>query len=103
VSSLERAEVLPADLKRKIERYIFLWQEESRGEWPLLSSLQKGDSGKPSLRERLFDRALYRWIRMYDAIAVCTNCFAPYELLRRYRSHKKRVVGRNPAGSFWLG
>lgn len=102
VSSLERAEVLPGDIKGKIERYISLWREESGGKWPVLSSPQKGDSGKPSLRERLFDRAWYRWIRTYDSIAVLTNCFAPYWFLRRYRSYKKRVIDRSPAGSFWL-
>jgi Sulfotransferase family len=102
VSSLERSEVLPADVKRKVERYISLWREESGGEWPVLSAPQKDDGAKPSLRERLFDRALYRWIRTYDSIAVFTNCFAPYWFLRRYRSYKRRVVDRNPAGSFWL-
>jgi Sulfotransferase family len=84
------------------ERIISLWREESGGEWPVLSAPQNGDSGKPSLRERLFDWAWYRWIRTYDSIAVFTNCFAPYWFLRRYRSYKKRVVARNPAGSFWL-
>jgi len=37
VSSLERSEVLPADLKRRIERYVSLWREESWDTWPMVS------------------------------------------------------------------
>jgi hypothetical protein len=95
VSSLERSEVLTPDLKRKIERYISLWQEESGGKWPILSPPQNGDSGKPSLRERLFDRALYRCLRTYDSMVVFIYCFAPLWLLKGYRAYKRRVLHQN--------
>jgi hypothetical protein len=90
VSSLERSEVLPADLKRKIERYVSLWREESGGKWPIPSPPQNRDSGKPSLRERLVDRALYRCFRTFDSLVVFVYCFAPFWLLRRFRDFKRR-------------
>lgn len=107
VSSLERSEVLPADLKRKIERYVSLWREESGGKWPILSCPQNGNSGKPTLRERLFDRALNCCLRTLDSIVVFVYCSAPLWLLKRIRAFKRRYerslpkVGReiNASGS----
>jgi len=96
VSSLERAEVLPPDLKSKIERYICLWREESGGKWPVLSTRQNGDSAKPPLRERLFDRALYRCLRTYDSMVVVIYCFAPFWLLKGYRAYKRRILHQDP-------
>ena len=96
VSSLERPEVLPADLKRKIERYVSLWRAESGGKWPILSSPQNGDSGKPSLRERLLDRALYRCLRTLDSIVVFAYCSAPLWLLKRLRAFKRRHARSSP-------
>ena len=90
VSSLERPEVLSVDLKRKIERYKSLCREESGGEWPIPSTPGISDSGKPSLRERLVDRALYRCLRTYDWMVVLIFCFAPLWLLKAYRAHKRR-------------
>jgi LPS sulfotransferase NodH len=92
VSSLERTEVLPADLKRKIERYVSFWREESGGEWPILSSPQNYNSAKPSLRERLLDRAIYRCLRTADSIVVFVYCYAPLWLLKRFRAFKRRRV-----------
>jgi Sulfotransferase family len=102
VSSLDRSEAVPADLKRKIERYISLWREESGGEWPVLAPPLKSDSRKPSLRERLLDRALYRWLRTYDSAAVLLNCFMPYQFLSRFRLYKSRFLHRDRPGTFWL-
>jgi len=92
VSSLERSEVLSPELKRKIERYKSLWRQESGGEWPIPSTPGNSDSGKPSLRERLVDRALYRCLRTYDSMVVLIFCFAPLWLLKAYRAHKRRVL-----------
>jgi hypothetical protein len=90
VSSLERSEVLPTNFQKKIERYVSLWREESGGKWPILSSPQNGDSGKPSLRERLFDRALYRCLCMLDSMLVFANCSAPLWFLKRIRAFRRR-------------
>ena len=102
VSSLERSEAVSADLQRKIERYITMWREESGGEWPLLSFPQTGDSGKPSLREQLFDRVVYCWLRTYDSMALFTSCFVPSHFLSKLRIYKNRFLHRNPPGAFWL-
>jgi hypothetical protein len=95
VSSLERSDVLTTDLKRKIERYISLWREESGGKWPDFSLPQNGNSARPSVRERLFDRAVYRCLRTYDSIVVFIYCFAPLWLLKGYRAYKRRVLHQN--------
>jgi hypothetical protein len=89
VSSLQRPEVLPTELKGKIERYISLWEEESGGKWPILSPPNKADSPKPSLRERFVDRALYLCLETYDSLVVFIYCFAPLWLLRRFRALKR--------------
>jgi hypothetical protein len=97
VSPLERSEVLPSELQRKIERYISLWREESGGRWPIGSLPQNSDSRKPSLGERLLDRALYRCLRTYDSMVVLIYCFAPLGLLKAYRAYRRRPVGPGQA------
>jgi hypothetical protein len=96
VSSFERSEALSADLKSKIARYVSLWREESGGKWPVLSQLENGDFGRPSLRERLFDRVLYRCFRTFDSMVVFIYCFAPFWLLKAYRAYKRRVLQQDP-------
>ena len=90
VSSLERPEVVPPHLKRKIERYVSLWREESGGKWPILSTPQDSDSGKSSLRERLADRAVYCCLRAFDSLVVFVYCFGPFWLLKRFRDFKRQ-------------
>ena len=92
-SSPERSEVLPVYLKRKIERYVSLWREENGGKWPILSSPPYSDSEKPCLRERLFDRVLYRCLRTFDSIIVVAYCIAPFWFLKRIRALTR---GSNP-------
>ena len=90
VSSLERAELLPVELKRKIKRYESLWWEESGQKWPILSSSQDCNCEKPSLWERLVDRVLYRCLRIMDSIVVVAYCSVPLPLLRGIRSFRRR-------------
>jgi hypothetical protein len=90
VSSLERPEVLPADLKKKIERYVSLWREESGGKWPTGWTPQSKDCGTPSFRERLVDRVLYRCLRALDSITAFVFCFAPLWMLKAFRACKRR-------------
>jgi hypothetical protein len=92
VSSVQRSEVLSAKLKRKIQRYKSLEGGDKRS---MLSPTENTNSEKPSFQERLFDRALYRCLRTYDAAVVFIYCFAPFWLLKRYRAYKHREV--NPA------
>jgi hypothetical protein len=90
ISSLERPEVLPPHLKRKIERYVSLWREQSGGNWPILFPLQNNVSGKASFRERLIDRVLYCCLRTFDSVVAFVYCFAPFWILKRYRVFKRR-------------
>ena len=85
VSSPHRAEVLPPDLKGKIERYISLWRQQSEGRWPFFSTSPNGNSGKPSVRERLWDRVLYQCLWTYDSMVILSYSFAPFWLLRGIR------------------
>jgi len=90
VSSLDRPEVVPARVKRKIERYVALWQEESGGLWPLPPGRRSCDSEKPSALERLCDQFIYRCLRTMDFLVVILYCYAPLALLRRFRAFKRR-------------
>jgi hypothetical protein len=95
-SALERPEVLPVDLKSKIERYISLWREESGGKWPVLSLPQNANSRKPSLRERLLDRVLDRCLWTYDSMVLFIDCFAPFWLLRGIRAARNQTNPHSP-------
>ena len=95
VSSHERSEVLPTQVKRKIERYVALWHEESGGTWPAFPPPQNSDSRKPSLRERLVDQALFRCMRTFESTVAIFFCFAPFWFLKGYRAYKRRILGHN--------
>jgi len=86
----ERAEVLPGNLKSKIERYMSLWREEYSEKWPASFFQGAADTGKPSLAERLLDRVRFRSLRTFDAAVVLVYCFAPFWVLRRFRALKHR-------------
>ena len=98
VSSLERSEVLPADLKRRIERYVSLWREESGDTWPMVSFPQSTDSGKLSPWQRLVDRAAYHWLRTFEFIVALVYCFAPFWLLRGIQAARTRTSPHSPRG-----
>jgi Sulfotransferase family len=90
ISSTERLEIMSSDLKKKIERYEALWRAESGGKWPVISLPQNGDPGRPSVRERAFDRIRYRYFRAFDSLVVFVYCFAPLWFLKRLRAFKHR-------------
>jgi len=92
VSSLERTEVLSPQLKSKIERYRSMWRNTNGNGRVTLSATENGVPQKLSVRERLFDRALYRCLRTYDAMVLLIYCFAPFWLLKGYRAYKRRVL-----------
>lgn len=90
VPSSKRTEVLSPQFKRKIERYTLFWKERYGGEWPVFPQSPGSQAGKPTLAERLFDRALYRLLRSFDSAVRLIYCFAPLRLLRAYRDFKAR-------------
>ncbi len=91
VSSLKRPEVVPKDLKNKIERYVSLWAEESGGSWPPSVNSQNQDHhAKPALLERVLDRFAYSYFRSLDSMKLVIWCFAPLRFLRARQAFKKQ-------------
>lgn len=90
VSSLERTEILPPHVRRKIDRYVSLWQEQTAGKWPVVWSPRACDTAKPSLLERFLDRCTYRCLRLIDALTVLVYCYAPLRLLEKVRRIRHR-------------
>ena len=90
VSSRDQPEVLPADLKRKIERYEVFWRAK-HGDWPIFRCAQKSHVRKLLLLERLYDHLLYRLLQGWDLTVVFIYCFAPLQLLKAYRAFKAGI------------
>jgi Sulfotransferase family len=91
VSSAPRPEVVPAELKTKIARYLAFWTDEYGDKWPQISSLPGDKDSKASLVERISDRVRFRFLRLLDSVIILIYCFAPLALLRCFRAikHKK--------------
>lgn len=92
VSSLERPDIVPPHVRRKIDRYVSLWQEQTEGQWPVAWSPGVGHSAKPSLLERTVDRCTYRCLRVLDALTVLLYCYAPLRLLEKFRNIRHRRI-----------
>lgn len=92
VSSEPRAEVLPVSVKKKIDRYIFLWQEASGGEWPVFPRSENFNPDRPSLLERMAHRVVYRALRAFDRTVPFIYGVAPLRLLKGYRALKRQYV-----------
>jgi len=90
VSTLDRSEVLPANLKKKIDRYVCLWRSETDGQWPFVLFPPAEDGRKASLPERAIDGMLYRYFRAIDLLVVLIYCYAPLSILKRYRAARGR-------------
>lgn len=90
VVTKERAEVLPPALRSKIGRYVELWQRKFNGRWPRVRQNSPKDSTEPGLMERCYDAVWYRTLRMLDFGVVVAFCFAPPNVLRRYRDLKQQ-------------
>src|ERR1700682_4587931 len=86
-----RPEVLPATLKRKIQRYTSFWRMQYGGVWPPApADVEYEPVATPGTLERVRDRLLYRALRALDAAVVFVYCFAPLWLLRKYRESKSQ-------------
>lgn len=102
----EQPEVLPAQLKSKIDKYKNLWRARHPG-W-LLATYAEETSAKPSALVRIVDRILYRLLRTQDLAVVFVYCFLPLGLLQTYRILKSRYdttwhdYGRSRRKRPWL-
>ncbi len=87
VASRQQPEVLPAGLRRKIERYKNRWRQ---GHVDLAIFPPSGEDNltEPRLFERVWDELLYRFLRSWDSFVVFVYCFGPIRLLAAYRSWK---------------
>lgn len=94
IAQVDRPEILPNPLKRKIERYINLWQRETNGSWPrTLEAHQEGEHREPSLMERVWDRVLYRSLRALDFVVNLMHFLIPIRVLEAWRRLKQRPLG----------
>jgi len=90
VSSPKKEEVLPPQLKTKIERYVRYWRSRYAGAWPRYPQVQNDTVALPSLFERIGDEILFRLLRAVDGFTQAVYCYAPYRMLEKYRSAKAR-------------
>jgi hypothetical protein len=85
---VERPDILPIKLQKKIDRYISLWHHLSGGKWPVSPCSQNYDHGKPTLGERVFDQLVYHALRGFDFLVLLAYCFVPLRFLQTYRAFK---------------
>jgi hypothetical protein len=85
---VERPEILPMKLRKKINRYVCLWHQQSGGTWPVIPCLQNYDHGKPTLAERVSDQVVYHALRSFDFLVLLAYCFVPFRFLQIYRAFK---------------
>jgi len=86
-----KSEVLPPEVRAKIERYIAFWHKQYAGKWPAEPAVSSGSASRWFALERFLDGSLYRGLRILDWAVVFVYCFAPLWLLRKYRSLKGRT------------
>ncbi len=89
VAGGQRPENLPRKFRDKIDRYVALWREQSKGAFPLYASTPTGPVRKAGLGERIWDRFLLWLLRRLDASVVLIYCWAPLALLRAWRARKR--------------
>jgi hypothetical protein len=98
-----RPEVLPAQLLKKIRRYMSFWRAQYGAAWlpPAQSEAATAEAGNPRVpgrTEQIKDELLFRAIRTLDAAVVIIYCFAPLALLRKYREAKAQKRGLSVVG-----
>lgn len=85
----EAKAVLPAKLNGKISRYVALWKKKSHGAWPLYPRAAP-ESRSASAAERIVDDLYFHALRAFDRFTALVYCYAPINLLRRYRGAKSK-------------
>lgn len=86
----QKIETLPAEVEKKIERYVGFWHELYEGKWPAVPERTTSRPSRWFALERLWDRIVYRCFRALDWGIVFIYCFAPLWLLRKYRALRGR-------------
>ena len=84
-----RPEVLSPALKRKVERYVVFWRQQSGGAWPVNAAVSHGT--KPaSWFERMADRTRHGALRALDCAVPYVYSLVPVSVWQRYRQVKSR-------------
>ncbi len=89
VAKRERPEVLSPELKRKVERYVVYWRQQSDGAWPVNPAVPEGTPAA-SFFERTGDRLRHRILRVRDQIVPYAYAFVPVRVWQKYRQVKSR-------------
>ncbi len=95
-----RPEVLSPALKRKVERYVVFWRQQSGGAWPINAAVSDGT--KPaSWLERVADRTRHGALRAFDCAVPFVYSLVPISVWQRYRQVKSRYqrIAAKPARS----
>lgn len=97
VADRQRPEVLSPELKKKVERYIVFWRNQSGGKWPLNAAVAEGVQ-PASWLERMRDRFRHGLLRAFDLTVPVLYSLVPVPLWKRYRQMKShyREVDVNP-------
>lgn len=88
VANRERPEVLSAELKSKIGRYIVYWRNESGGKWPV--SAVEEVTAPASWFERRVDGVRHRILRTCDLVVPFAYSVVPVSVWKKYRQVKSR-------------
>jgi hypothetical protein len=89
VADRERPEVLSAELKNKVERYVAFWRKQYDGKWPVNANVTNG--AKPaSWSERTRDRVRHGLLRSFDLTVPVLYSLVPVSVWQKYRQMKSR-------------
>jgi len=87
VANVNRPEVLPAPVLKKIQRYVNYWRRESAGKWPAYPKTTQIEE-EPSAFELARDAAEFRWFCAWDRFVGNVFSVAPMGMLNAYRKLK---------------
>jgi len=97
VSKRERPEVLSPEFKKKVERYVVYWREESGGTWPVNAAVTEGTQSA-SWFERTKDLLTHCLLRTKDRIVPYAYALVPVRVWQKYRHIKSRYQGSPESG-----
>lgn len=98
VHSRPRPEFLTQELRKKIERYVCLWREQSGGAWPSHSGADQCGCERPRPWEMAWDHVSYKFLRTLDKVAPLAFSVTPLRLWNAYRAFKRHYLG-SPAST----
>jgi Sulfotransferase family len=89
-------DVLPAEVKAKIDRYFALWAGRYGRSWLLLDEAADQKAATPSAAEIVSDWIAFNGLRAWDSTIRMLYCFMPLKLLTAYRNHKRSASAAAP-------